>query len=67
MSHGTVRKAQPAVRVLEDQGKEGKRREKGNDSFQVRISTHVPRWLNLNKYSRTNTGNGDPMPRVFII
>ena len=35
MSHGTVRKAQPAVRVLEDQRKEGKRREDGNDSFHI--------------------------------
>ena len=35
MSHGTVQKAQPAVRVLEYQRKKEKNRVKGNDSFHL--------------------------------
>ena len=38
MSHGTVRNAQPAVRVLECYGKKEKSPEKGGDSFQTEPS-----------------------------
>ena len=38
MSHGTVWEAQPAVRVLENQRKKEKKREKGNDSFHHPLS-----------------------------